>query len=51
MTLLAEQAKPDYRQISTTLGMPIGSIGPTRARSLARLQRHPEVLSLQACAG
>ena len=51
MTLLAEQSKPDYRQISTTLGMPIGSIGPTRARILARLQHHPEVMSLQPCAG
>ena len=46
MTLLASQPDPDYQQISTTLGMPIGSIGPIRARSLARLQRHPELRSL-----
>jgi RNA polymerase sigma factor (sigma-70 family) len=28
---------PDYRAVSERLGMPIGSIGPTRARCLARL--------------
>jgi RNA polymerase sigma factor (sigma-70 family) len=39
MTLLV--AKPDmtYEQVGETLGMPIGSIGPTRRRSIARLQR------------
>jgi hypothetical protein len=26
-----------YREISALLGMPMGSIGPTRARGLARL--------------
>ena len=33
-----------YIEISAALGMPIGSIGPTRARSLARLRRDPELL-------
>lgn len=47
MTLLACQATPNYRHISTTLGIPIGSIGPIRARSLTRLQRHPELRGLQ----
>jgi RNA polymerase sigma factor (sigma-70 family) len=34
-------AKPDvtYLDLSTKLGMPHGSIGPTRARALARLRR------------
>ena len=29
----------DYQQISTELGMPIGSIGPTRTRCLAKLKK------------
>jgi DNA-directed RNA polymerase specialized sigma24 family protein len=29
--------EPDYKSISEELGMPIGSIGPTRARCLAKL--------------
>ncbi len=43
LTLIATDTASDYRQISSTLDMPIGSIGPIRARSLARLQRHPEL--------
>lgn len=43
MTLLASDAQPDYRQIGETLSMPVGSIGPIRARSLARLHRCPEL--------
>jgi DNA-directed RNA polymerase specialized sigma24 family protein len=30
---------PGYEAIATRLGLPIGSIGPTRARCLARLRR------------
>jgi hypothetical protein len=37
LLLLAADPQPSYRQISMILDMPIGSIGPTRARSLARL--------------
>jgi hypothetical protein len=29
---------PSYEQISTRLEMPVGSIGPTRDRALARLR-------------
>jgi RNA polymerase sigma factor (sigma-70 family) len=43
MTLMADQRDPDYREISAELDMPIGSIGPIRARSLARLQRNAEL--------
>ena len=43
MTLIATDTAVDYRHISTTLNMPVGSIGPIRARSLARLQRHNEL--------
>jgi RNA polymerase sigma factor (sigma-70 family) len=35
-----------YAEISARLAMPIGSIGPTRARSLARLRREPEIAGL-----
>ena len=30
-----------YREISEQLGIPIGSIGPTRARHLQRLRQSP----------
>jgi RNA polymerase sigma factor (sigma-70 family) len=36
--LLADPA-PAYEEISAALSMPIGSIGPTRARALERLRR------------
>ncbi|MFB6891730.1 RNA polymerase sigma factor [Kitasatospora sp. NPDC056327] len=35
---LAEDPPPTYREISRRLGMPRGSIGPTRARCLACLR-------------
>jgi RNA polymerase sigma factor (sigma-70 family) len=44
MTLIAGDA--GYEQIETTLGIPMGSIGPIRSRCLARLQRHPELREL-----
>ena len=47
MTLLLAQPALDYEQISDRLAMPVGSIGPIRARSLARLSRHPELLALR----
>jgi RNA polymerase sigma factor (sigma-70 family) len=43
MAMLASDAAPDYQQISEMLAMPTGSIGPIRARSLARLLRYPEL--------
>ncbi len=36
LLFLADGA-PDYQQISRTLDIPVGSIGPTRARCLAKL--------------
>jgi RNA polymerase sigma factor (sigma-70 family) len=38
-TLYFEQDVPDYRAASERLGMPVGSIGPTRGRCLQRLLR------------
>jgi DNA-directed RNA polymerase specialized sigma24 family protein len=38
LRLLMDDTKVSYRQISAELGIPIGSIGPTRARALQRLR-------------
>ncbi len=46
MTLIASSADANYVQIGAALDMPVGSIGPIRARSLERLGRHPELLAL-----
>lgn len=43
MTLLAFDPTMDYYTMGTTLAMPVGSIGPTRARSLDRLRCHSEL--------
>ena len=34
---------PSYEQISSRLDMPVGSIGPTRDRALARLREDPDL--------
>jgi RNA polymerase sigma factor (sigma-70 family) len=43
MELMATEEACNYEQIGAKLDMPIGSIGPIRARSMARLQRHAEL--------
>ena len=48
MTLIATDTATDYHHISSTLDMPIGSIGPIRARSIARLRRHDELRAYAA---
>jgi RNA polymerase sigma factor (sigma-70 family) len=48
MTLLGAASSPDYREVSASLGMPHGSIGPIRARCLARLERDAELSALRA---
>lgn len=35
--LFMQRSKPDYAEISTSLGIPVGSIGPTRNRCLRKL--------------
>jgi RNA polymerase sigma factor (sigma-70 family) len=42
LRLLMVESPLAYEEISAALGMPIGSIGPTRARALARLRRELE---------
>ncbi len=41
LTLLMKDPPPAYAQISTSLHMPIGAIGPNRARCLDKLRRSP----------
>jgi RNA polymerase sigma factor (sigma-70 family) len=43
--LMADPA-PSYEEVHLSLGLPIGSIGPTRARALERLRREVERLGL-----
>jgi RNA polymerase sigma factor (sigma-70 family) len=42
--ILLAQPTLSYAGIATALEAPIGSIGPTRGRSLARLRRDPELM-------
>ena len=39
MRVIAFADRPDYAQIADALGMPVGSIGPTRGRCLAKLRQ------------
>jgi|tagenome__1003787_1003787.scaffolds.fasta_scaffold19761551_1 RNA polymerase sigma factor (sigma-70 family) len=50
ITLLAADPTLAYQQISALLGMPIGSIGPIRARCLRRLAMDPQLRALRATA-
>jgi RNA polymerase sigma factor (sigma-70 family) len=50
LTVLLTQPELDYRQIGQLLSMPVGSIGPIRARALARLARSPELRAISASA-
>jgi len=38
LRIVAFENRPDYRELATDLGMPVGSIGPTRGRCLAKLR-------------
>jgi RNA polymerase sigma factor (sigma-70 family) len=46
MQMLVREPEPSYAEISAELGMPIGSIGPTRARCLERLRRDPRLAAV-----
>jgi len=43
--LIADPPVP-YLEISARLGIPVGSIGPTRRRYLDRMRRHPAIAAL-----
>ena len=46
LTLLIEDPPVPYAQIGAQLGIPVGSIGPTRGRCLAKLRRDPAIAAL-----
>jgi len=46
MAMLAADPPVPYAEISARLGIPVGSIGPTRARCLDRLRHHPAIAAL-----
>jgi hypothetical protein len=43
MQMLARDPAPSYADVAAALKMPIGSIGPIRARCLRRLAANPEL--------
>jgi RNA polymerase sigma factor (sigma-70 family) len=43
LSMLIQDPAPSYVEVSSALGMPVGSIGPTRARCLAHLRRSPHL--------
>jgi RNA polymerase sigma factor (sigma-70 family) len=45
LLLLAEDPPASYAEISERTGIPVGAIGPTRARGLERLRQTPSVLA------
>ena len=47
--LLADPPLP-YAEIGARLGMPVGSIGPTRSRYLDKIRRYPAIAALIAAA-
>ena len=48
LRMLSAEPSPSYREIGAALNMPVGSIGPTRARALARLRREAARAGLTA---
>jgi RNA polymerase sigma factor (sigma-70 family) len=46
LSMLISDPPRSYAEISATLGIPVGSIGPTRARCLAQLRRSRHLLAV-----
>lgn len=51
VTALAARPDLDYQQLAAMLQMPIGSLGPTRARGLATLARNEELRFVHTAGG
>jgi RNA polymerase sigma factor (sigma-70 family) len=50
MTSLLATPAPSYDHVAQHAGMPLGSIGPTRDRAIARLRQDPQLLeAVQPC--
>lgn len=48
LVALMEDDRPNYAAIAHKFDMPVGSIGPTRARYLRHLRHTPEILAIAA---
>jgi RNA polymerase sigma factor (sigma-70 family) len=48
IALLIEDPPVPYAEISTRLGIPVGSIGPNRRRCLDKLRHHPAIAALNS---
>ena len=48
LEMLVNQPDCSYDEVSAELGIPVGSIGPTRGRSLQRLRTNPRLISVVA---
>jgi RNA polymerase sigma factor (sigma-70 family) len=48
LSMMISESAPGYASISATLGIPMGSIGPTRARCLAKLRQSRYLAALLA---
>jgi RNA polymerase sigma factor (sigma-70 family) len=46
LRMLSAPEPPSYEEIGAALGMPIGAIGPTRARCLDKLRASPELAGI-----
>src|SRR5215831_5048953 len=46
LSMLVSDPPPPYAEISAKLDIPVGSIGPTRARCLERLRRSPHLAGI-----
>lgn len=46
LTALSEEPALSLKQVSERLGMPIGSIGPTRQRCLERMRKDPRIAQM-----
>jgi RNA polymerase sigma factor (sigma-70 family) len=46
IAILTADPPVPYAEISARLGIPVGSIGPSRGRCLAKLRRHPAIAAL-----
>jgi hypothetical protein len=51
MHALLAHPTPSYAEVSATLGIPIGSIGPIRGQCLIRLRDHPALRDLHGFDG
>ena len=47
LRLLISDQEPSYGEISAALGMPVGTIGPTRQRCIERLRSASELVEMQ----